>query len=319
MRVLVTGASGFLGSHLLESLRAAGHEPVAAVRQSSDTTFIDAHGFEKRVVDFRAPHDDLVAALAGIDAVVHSAGGGKVTSLAEMEALNVAPTEKLWAAMAQQKTPRAVLVSSLAAVGPSQKGRPHDDDSAPRPASRYGLSKHKAEAVVRGYKDQVHTVIVRPPALFGPRDSRIVPVLEMARRGVVLDVGPRKMAICSGRDTADGIVALLDAPTTSGDAFFVEQGVSTSIPELARGFARAMGRRDPWAVPVPRPALWTLAATLEAVTCLVRGKSPFNRDKLRDAAPYVECNGQRLRDVAGWTPRDLETCFAETVAWHAQA
>lgn len=316
MRVAVTGASGFLGSHLLMALRDAGHVPVAFIRASSDRTFIDEGGYRHRVVDLAAEPEELAVALSDVDALIHAAGGGKVTTVAEMDALNVEPTRRLWAAAERAGLEKAILVSSLAAVGPSARGTPHDDDAPPRPQSRYGQSKRRAEEIVLAARDRVPSVIVRPPALFGPRDDRIVPVLQMAERGVVFDVGPRRMAICTGRDTAEAIVALLERPTTSGDAFFVEQGESTSIRELAGHFARAMRKRPPVAVPVPGFVLTGAALSVEAFTCLTRGKSPFNRDKLKDAAPYMECSGARLREVTGVAPPSLAASVEETVAWY---
>ena len=173
MRVLVTGASGFLGSHIAEQLSKEGHTVRALVRKSSNRRFLETlpgvEFAEGSVED--AAKVDLAA--KGVDAIVHSAGLVKARNKDEFHATNVVGTTNLLAAGKAQgkKLKRFVFVSSLAAVGPSPDGRPVDGEREPNPVTHYGRSKLEAERAVRAAKGELPVTVIRPPLIYGPRDN----------------------------------------------------------------------------------------------------------------------------------------------------
>ena len=168
MKILLTGATGFLGTRVAVQLRDAGHDVRALVRKTSDTRALVAMGAELAMGALDRG-EGIDAAARGVDAVVHLAGGGKVRTIAEMYAGNLGTTEHLlraWdASGASPRGARFVLVSSLAAHGPSDDGAPRDPDEAPRPRSHYGKSKAAAEAAVLARQHDFPVTIVRPPVV----------------------------------------------------------------------------------------------------------------------------------------------------------
>src|SRR5262249_34037279 len=163
MRVLVTGASGFLGSHVCEQAAAGGFQVRALVRPSSDRRFLETlPGIEfatGAIEDVRS----LEQAVDGVDAVIHAAGLVKVRRLRQFDEVNVQGTKNMIAA-ALRRAPairRFVQVSSLAALGPSLDGRPLTDDSPPSPVSEYGRSKLEGERAAVAASDRIPLTIIR--------------------------------------------------------------------------------------------------------------------------------------------------------------
>src|SRR4051812_30954528 len=151
MRVLVTGASGFLGSHIAEQLSQQGHSVVALVRRTSNTRFLSSLRGLELATGAVEDAASVREAIKGVRAVVHAAGLVKARSEEEFFDINVRGTENLLEA-AKELTPdllRFVFVSSLTAVGPSLDGRPVPGGGEPRPVTRYGRSKVAAEERVR--------------------------------------------------------------------------------------------------------------------------------------------------------------------------
>lgn len=174
MDVLVTGASGFVGRHAAEALRAAGAHVRCLVRGAEAAAELERAGFTAIRGDL-SDAGRLAEAVAGCGAVVHVAGMIAARSFEEMRATNEGGAGRIAAACGTGVPPaRFVLVSSLAATGPSHGGRPVREDDPPRPVSRYGWSKLLGErAVRRALPSATSLVVVRPPAVFGPRDRGI--------------------------------------------------------------------------------------------------------------------------------------------------
>ncbi|MCK6590321.1 MAG: SDR family NAD(P)-dependent oxidoreductase [Polyangiaceae bacterium] len=172
MKVFVTGASGFLGSHVAEQLSAEGHSVVALVRRSSNTKFLST--LKNVELAYGAVEDaaSVRAAVKGADAVVHSAGLVKARNEQEFHRVNVEGTRNVLEAAAEECSGprRFVFVSSLAAVGPSIDGKPVGTEAEGKPVTAYGRSKLAAERLVLEAKEKLPVVVLRPPMIYGPRD-----------------------------------------------------------------------------------------------------------------------------------------------------
>jgi dihydroflavonol-4-reductase len=201
--ILLTGATGFVGSHLLEKLRLRGEAVRCLVRPATDVRRLPG-GVETAQADL-ATGQGLDCALAGVDTVIHVAGVTKALSPSGYFAGNAAPTEALVRAIAGQgfagqgvasqgvsgrgvtgRPVRLVYVSSLAAIGPSPDGRPMDQGTTPHPVSTYGKSKLEGERIARSLVPD--TVIVRPPVVYGPRDTGVFQILKAVSRGLVVEI-----------------------------------------------------------------------------------------------------------------------------------
>src|ERR1035438_7933055 len=176
--ILVTGGTGFIGTHLLEMLAAQGESVRALIRRTQVPRSLPA-GVETVYGDL-ASGDGLAEALGGADVVIHLAGVTKALRPEDYYRGNVHATDQLVRAMAGRGV-RLVHVSSLAAVGPTKPGAPLTEDAEPHPFTHYGKSKLLAERVVRELAPDA--VIVRPPVVYGPRDTDVFPLLD--RKSVV--------------------------------------------------------------------------------------------------------------------------------------
>ncbi len=178
--ILVTGGTGFIGGHLVENLLARGERVRALVRRTglfNNTSVEVAYG------DL-VTGDGLIPALHGVDTVIHLAGVTKALSTADYYAGNVQATENL--ARAISGSVRMVHVSSQAAVGPGPDAAPLTEDAEPHPVTHYGKSKLEGERIVRAILPDA--VILRPPAVYGPRDTDVFQILKSINRGFLAQV-----------------------------------------------------------------------------------------------------------------------------------
>jgi nucleoside-diphosphate-sugar epimerase len=215
---LVTGASGFIGSHLCEVLRERGHAVRAMVRRSSrlDKLELGASGTPFELA--YASLDDvtsMAAAMADVELVYHLAGTTAAFDRTGFDRANVEGVRNLYAAIAlaraQSKGPRRVVhVSSLMAAGPSHPRSPRREHHRhERGFTDYGDSKLAGEqlAVALARHGDVELVIVRPPLVYGPRDEDVLQMIKSAAMRVVAQPGlrPTWMSAIHGRDLAMGV------------------------------------------------------------------------------------------------------------------
>ncbi len=298
MLVVVTGATGFLGNHLVDALLAAGLRVRALARASSDTASLEARGVD--VV--RGGFDDA-SALAGADAIVHAAGGGKVESQADFYRANADSTRALLEAAPPLR--HFVLVSSL---------------SARAGVSHYGMSKAAAEAMVLDAQSRFDVTIVRPPPVYGPGDTRMLPLFKWARRGVMPVLGDGRTSIVWGPDCAAAIVLALTRDHPSGRIYYTEEGTAYSQRELGQHIAAAVGRRAR-RVRVPVGVVTGVAVAAEAAGKLLRRPVVLTRDKVADLTWHDwQCSADDLRADLGWAPTvAFPDGAARTARWYEQA
>ena len=202
--ILVTGGTGFIGSHLLDKLSALGEPARCLLRRKARPRRLPA-GIE-------AAYGDLIGgegveeAVRGADTVIHLAGVTKALAARDYYAGNVRATETLLRALAGRAI-RLVHVSTLAAIGPSRDGTPVDEDAQPRPLTHYGKSKLEAERMVRALAPDA--VIVRPPVVYGPRDTDVFQLLRSISKGWVLEIGggERWFSAIYVEDLVEGLLA----------------------------------------------------------------------------------------------------------------
>ncbi|MDX1393680.1 MAG: NAD-dependent epimerase/dehydratase family protein [Gemmatimonadota bacterium] len=310
-RVLLTGGTGFLGSHIADALVAAGHDVLASVRATSDTRWIDPLGVETTTVDLgRADESAIGSALAGIDAVVHCAGLTRARSEAHFMAVNAGGTERLALAARDAGARRFVFISSLAARGP---------DGATGPQSPYGRSKAEGERRLVELADDLDVVILRPGGVYGPRDNDMLPLFGLARRGLlVVPRSTNELQPVYVSDVVTATLGALEAPAP-GEPLPIAHRERRSWGELAAALAAAVGR-DGRLIRVPPRLFWTVGLLSEVGALATRRPPAMDRRKADDLTiRRWTCDIAETERSLDWAPEvGLEEGLARTAAWYRE-
>lgn len=326
MRVLLTGGTGFIGAAVARELVARGHTVRGLVRPTSKTALLEEAGAEKVIGDV-GDRASLDAALQGIDGVIHLAGVTKARRTAEYFAVNGEGTRRVAEACAARSTPpRLLLVSSIAAGGPSTPERARREDEPPAPISHYGRSKLQGEQAVRALAAQVPAIIARPPIVFGPRDTDFFEVYKMARLGLVIRAGAaaKRFSMVHVDDLAHGLVLALASPFAvaadgTGGTYHLADPRSFTWDELAQLVAQSLGKR---ARVVGVPELFAVVAGLgaELQARIVRKPQILSLDKAREARGRSwSCDTTRAQRDLGFAPAfPLAERIAQTTAWYRE-
>jgi 2-alkyl-3-oxoalkanoate reductase len=305
MRILVTGGSGFLGSHVAERARAAGHDVVCLVRKTSDRRFLATLGVEFREGAVDGPLDGL---LSGLDAVIHCAGLIKARSLADFERVHKDGTVNL-ARSALAQSPglvRFVHVSTAGVMGLGRAGRPHVESDDPNPVTPYSKSKLSGEKALLELAGELPLTILRPPAIYGPRDDEILAFFQMVRRthaAFRLGGSMKTMSLVYATDCADACLRAVDADVPSGSTYFLEDGRTYSFEDMANAIATAYGIRLLGAPNIPKPVVQLAALGSELFGRATGKVMIFTREKLPELLmEHFVVDSAAARSDLGWEP-----------------
>ena len=296
MKIAVTGASGFIGQHVVADLAARGDQVVAIRRR-----------FEPRAV---------AEQLAGAAAVVHLAGLISAARERDFVAANVDAT-RIIAQAARDARVRMVHISSLAAAGPAPASAPRSEADPPQPLTPYGRSKLAGERVL-AETTGLRWIALRPGVVYGPRDRALFALFRMAARGVLPVVG-RSGAAYTFIHVADLVrtIAAAIPPDVDGEAIFVGHPVPVTPRALVDGIRAAVA---PGARVVHVPMALTRVAALAGEIAQRAAGRPMliNASRYRElAAEGFVCRVDRMRDHLGVVAQiDLEEGLKQTGDWY---
>ncbi|MEP7228052.1 MAG: NAD(P)-dependent oxidoreductase [Gemmatimonadales bacterium] len=319
MKALVTGATGFVGSHLAETLRRRGHEVTALARSSRKAEALTSEGVRVVTGDL---HDAgaLDRAASGQDIIYHVAGVVAARDEADFLRANRDGTRNILKAAERSGNPRFVLVSSLAAGGPSRRGAPLTGSETPHPVTAYGRSKLAAEQMVRG--STLRWSILRPPVVYGPRDREILKVFRLARLGMapVFGDGSQELSAVHASDLARALVAAGESATTIGGTYTACHPEVFTSAELGHAVARAMGR-SVTTIRIPSPVGRALLSLTGASARLMRQVTILTTDKANEffQPAWTGDPGPLTRDTGWHATYDLERGLTDTYQWYRQA
>lgn len=307
MKVLLTGATGFLGSHIAEQLAQDGHQVRCLVRPAADKTFL------QRLTGIEFCHGDvtdetsLQAAVTGVDAVIHAAGLVKARRFTDFNTVNADGTLKLLNATFQHNPSlqRFILVSSLAAIGPSLTGQPLTENSAqtPHPVTFYGHSKLAAERHVLAFANKLPVIIIRPPLIYGPRDKECLAFFRAVKYKIFPFFGSSQntASVIYATDAAHAFCQALQAAVPSGSAYFIEDGIVRTNYDMINQLAQAI-HAQLWLQPVlPAGLLKAIAFTAELYGKWTRSAVMLTRDKLNELMqPHWVCDSAKAQKELNW-------------------
>lgn len=317
--VFVTGATGFIGRHLMPKLAAHAKEVRCLVRSENKAkTF--AHYPNVRLV--RGDLSDIpsfAAALHGVDAVLNLAGVLFTKNTAEFDTINAgAALSLLRHANTVASVSAFIHISSLAAVGPSPDGRPLTEADAFEPVSEYGRSKRRSEALLLAEPTRCSKIIVRPPIVYGPEDQNTLPLIKAASLGILPHLGTTTCTYSGIHvdDLVSALLCVLATPRTGNRTYFVCGPEPVVLERFLRAFAQAFGKRG-CLVRIPEWLAKAALPVVEAASGLLGTQAIPLRDKLPEMLVKTWlANDALLRRETGYMPTvTVEEGVRRTVAW----
>ena len=292
MKILVTGASGFVGSHLSERLLKDGHEVFAIVRNPAKMKISHPH-----LHLIQGDLNDQTSAWQSqlpstLDAVIHTAGLVHSFRTQDFFDVNTQGTEYLINALKNKITSPLtfILISSLAAAGPSLKGQKKGLNDADSPVSAYGLSKKNAEDFLLKNKPSHWTsIIVRPPMVIGPRDTAVLDIFKMVRDGIVIlpDLRSRQKEysfVCVFDLVETIVLSLLH----QRDAVFYSAHDSiVTFEDIIRTIQKEMSKKQILFLPLPSLATKLTAQILTFANRISPHQLRLTPDKIKELLPFA--------------------------------
>jgi UDP-glucose 4-epimerase len=311
VKVLVTGATGFVGRFVLARLIADGHEVRATVHKSAP---VPHEGVSWTRIDDLASAEQSVGLLDGIEVVLHLAAlahrsGGSARDADAFIRVNRDGTAALARAAARAGVRRFVFLSSVKACGERSVHAPWRESDSRHPADPYGVSKSQAEDQLAGIasRSALEPVIVRPPLVYGPGvKANFLALMRWIDRGLPVPVpgSGNRRSLVYGRNLADALACCVRHPDAGGRTYFVSDGDDISTAELAVRIGSALGR-PARVLPVPVPLLRAAAGML--------GR-PGMVDRV---AGSLTVDISRIRNELGWKPEwPMSRGLEETASWY---
>jgi nucleoside-diphosphate-sugar epimerase len=322
---LVTGATGFVGGNLVEALLRKRYSITCLVRRTSDTRALQ--NLPVRLLEGDISDPAVIREIKSpIHTVYHAAATLKAADREHFSRINQLGGTKALIRLgrevladAQPNLHRFVHISSLAAAGPSVNGRGLTENEYPNPTSWYGESKLASEHEVLRYKNTFPVTILRPSAVYGPRDSETLIIFRMIKQGCLFTPGrfTRRFNLIHVDDLTDGIIEAGERDTLSGEIFFISRFETYTWEEVGRAIACALGKKYRH---VSFPKWIALAAGLagDAWSRATGHPATISTQKIQELLkPAWLCDSSKARNSLGFNPSiELERGIKQTVEWY---
>ena len=320
-RVLITGANGFLGFHLINAALAQKFEVFAGLRKNSKAEHLSQLPIQYSYLNYENV-EDLTKEIADkkINYIIHAAGTTKALKQQVFEQVNVAYTVNLAKAaqMSGNSFLKMVFISSLAAVGPLKANEGIiTEKTFPSPLTSYGKSKLLAERKLAEL--DIESVILRPTAIYGPREKEIFVIIKTLLKGIDANIGskPQKLSFVYASDVAD---AAINALLSNAKAVFnISDGNSYSKYDFADALKHIVNKKA-LRMHLPQSAVHSLAHSLEKFNGWLNKPTMLRREKLKElVAENWICDISKAKQELNFIPKfNLETGLQETIEWYRQ-
>jgi nucleoside-diphosphate-sugar epimerase len=319
MKVLITGGTGFIGSHLIELLLKKNAKVYALVRDLNNPRWIKGFDIHFLEGDFFS----LPSLPKGIDYVYHAAGLTKATKTADYYTVNHLGTASFFESLRSQniRPKRVIYLSSLAAVGPSSDGEPIKENNPPHPITPYGRSKLMGEIEALKFKDVFPITILRIGAVFGPRDTDFLLYFKWIKRGILpsLTFQSRQLSLCYVKDLVEAAYLGSQKELESGEIFNIANPDPYSADAVGEAAGLALGKKLR-KIKIPLPVI-SLSASISGIANKFR-KSPriFDRNKFKDIKQksWAANTRKATQALSFHTQYTLQEAVQETIDWYLE-
>lgn len=323
MEVLVTGATGFIGSFVAEYFLSNGFKVRCTIRKTSNLRWVENKNYHLVETDFESP-ENLRKAVEGVDYIVHVAGTIAAKDYNGYLKGNRDATFNLLKAaeMYNPNIKKFVFCSSQTAVGPAKSlSEPVDETTECHPITSYGQSKLEAEKEVLNFKDVFPITIVRLPAIYGPRDTALVDMFRLVHKGIAPLIGFKEkyLSLLHCNDAVEGLYLATLSNKSSGEIFFLSSETHYSWSYLIDCMIKAVGRKAV-KLRIPNSFVYAAGFVSEKIGQFF-GKTPvFNVEKARDfTQQYWICSGEKAKKILGFSQKiNPEEGFKSTYKWYVE-
>lgn len=317
MKAFVTGGTGFIGSHLADRLMESGDYTDVRCLVRNKEKWLTEKPYTRIRGDLSSI-PTLRQAVTGVDTIFHLAGVVSAPSQGKFDRANVDATENLLRVAQQAGVANIVILSSLAAAGPSN-GSPKTERDPMEPVSMYGRSKKKMEEMIQKTAgDSMSVKILRPPAVYGPREDQIYTLFKMMTYGITPVVGDGykpKLSIVYVGDVVDGIIKAAKNHKKGIETYFIS-GQITCWQEIKEIADTILGKKS-LSLKIPPVAVKKVAGFIETTATLFGSYPVVNRDKAREMILEWTCSSKKAEQVLGYhTDISLEEGLSRTLHWY---
>jgi len=320
LKVLVTGATGFIGSHLVEALVQRGVQVRCLVRDKKHLGWVKDFPVEF-VVGNCQEKNSLKQAVNDIDQVFHLAGATTAVKEKTYFEVNAMGTENLVKACIENNTrlKKFIHLSSQAAAGPWRIGGKKQETDSCEPVSPYGKSKLLGEELALSHSRELPLLILRPCAVYGPRDKGFYALFKCLSRNInpCLSGIDQHISMCHVQDLVRAILLAADTQSENGDIFFISDGQDYRMSEIGDIFTQAM-KISALPLRIPKQILFGMAFFAECFSRVSGKPSIMNRGKVEEMLQQNwVCDITKARTLLSFEPRISLARGAElTVAWY---
>jgi nucleoside-diphosphate-sugar epimerase len=317
MKALITGGTGFIGSHLTEYLLDKGVEVFALVRDQNNLKWLKG-------LDIHLLKGDLLSIPSlptDIDYVFHAAGLTKSSKISSYYTVNQQGTASLLKALDSQNIfpKRVIFLSSVAASGPSTNGKPVRESDPPRPITPYGKSKLMGEYEALKFKTVFPIVILRIAAAFGPRDRDFLTYFNLVKRGILASLGRKERfySLCYIKDLVNALYLCTQKDVESGGIFNIAHPNPCRWDDIGKATGKAL-RKKLIKVKVPVPLVYIAALFSDLTSKITQTPAVMNRHKFKEMRQegWVADTKKAEEKLSFCAQYPLEEAIQETIDWY---
>lgn len=322
MNILITGATGFIGSHIFDELIKKGHRVKCLIRENSNTRWLDNKNIEIIKSDF-VNYDLIKSKLEDIDIVIHVAGIIAALNYHEFYKVNAEGTKLLLNSVAKysKQFKKIIYISSQTVGGPAKDlNSPISEDDPPNPLTSYAKSKFQAEQFIINSDYGVKYSILRPSAVFGERDPGIVQIFQMVKKGFapLMGLDKKYLNLIYGKDLAIATVNCIENAQSDNQIYYIAGQEKLNWDFLMDEIKIAVNNPRAIKLKVPNPIVLSVGYINEKISQITNQPQIFNYDKAIDfTRKYWICNTDKARNEINLkTDSNISDLLKMTANWY---